>query len=156
MARTTVDNVNHQAATPEDVLDAVHKVMHLFRAEQYRVLRGSVEELTHFEGKALGFFSRRPGATLSDLVSHTGRDKGQLARLIKGLKEQKLLEAQSDDDGDRRSVRLRLTKEGAAVHQVLQRQLGRVARLAVKGMSDAEQQQLFALLQKLRANLETE
>lgn len=155
MARITVDNVNHQAATPEDVLDAVHKVMHLFRAEQYRVLRGSVEELTHFEGKALGFFFRHPGATLSDLVSHTGRDKGQLARLIKSLKAQELLEAQNDD-GDRRSVRLRVTKQGAAVHQVLQRQLGRVARLAVKGVSDVEQQQLFALLQKLRANLEME
>ena len=123
MSRITVDNVNQQAAAPEDVLEAVHKVMHLFRAEQYRVLRGSVQELTHFEGKALGFFFRHPGATLSGLVSHTGRDKGQLARLIKSLKAQGLLEAQNDD-GDRRSVRLRVTKQGAVVHQALQRQLG--------------------------------
>lgn len=155
MSRTTVDNVNNQAATPEDLLDAVHKVMHLFRAEQYRVLRGSMQELTHFEGKALGFFSRHPGATLSDLVSHTGRDKGQLARLIKSLKEQDLLEAQNDE-GDRRSVRLRLTGKGAAVHKTLQQQLGRVARMAVKGMSEGEQEQLFTLLQKLRANLDTD
>lgn len=153
MPRTSVDNVNQQAAAPEEVVEAVHTVMHLFRAEQYRALRDSGQELTHFEGKILGFFARHPGATLSDLVAHTGRDKGQLARLIKSLKEQALLEAQNDTS-DRRSVRLRLTKQGGAVHQSLQKQLGRVARLAVKGMGAAEQAQLCALLHKLRENLE--
>jgi hypothetical protein len=35
------------------------------------------------EGKVLGFFARHPGATQRDLAQHSGRDKAQLARLIK-------------------------------------------------------------------------
>lgn len=155
MSRPSVDKVNKQAAaSPEEVFEAVHTIMHLFRAEQYRALRHTGNELTHFEGKILSFFFRNPGATLSGLVLHTGRDKGQLARLIKSLREQGLLEAQ-EGGGDRRSVPLRLTAQGRAVHQTLQRQLGRVAKMALEGLGESDRAQLATLLQKLRANLES-
>ena len=94
MSREQVDNVNKNTPDlPQDVFDSIHAVMHLFRAEQYRAFRDAPHPLTHMEGKLLGFFARRPDATLSDLVAHSGRDKGQLARLIKTLKDQGLLEA---------------------------------------------------------------
>ena len=153
MSRHLVDNVNKKSAgTPDDLFEAIHAVMHLFRAGQYRVASDGGHELTHLEGKLLGFFARHPGATLRDVVADWGRDKGQLARLIKNLRGQGLLEARADA-GDRRSVRLHRTAEGRAVHLTLQRQLGRAARLAVGGFSDAERATLHALLQKVRANL---
>ena len=34
----------------------------------------------------MGFFARHPGATLSDLAAHSGRDKVQLIALLGRLK----------------------------------------------------------------------
>jgi DNA-binding MarR family transcriptional regulator len=157
--RKSIDLVNHmpgQAATAgpgsDDVLEAIHGLMHLARSVQYRALRGAAEDLTHMDSKVLGFFARHPGATQTDLAAHSQRDKGQLARLIAGLKERGLLEAQPDVE-DRRSLRLTLTATGRAVQQTLQRRRRRIADLAVAGLSDAERQQLLALLERVRLNL---
>jgi DNA-binding MarR family transcriptional regulator len=71
------------------------------------------------EGKVLGFFARHPGATQRDLAQHSGRDKAQLARLIKSLRERGLLLAE-EDGSDRRQVCLRLSDAGQAVQDTLQ------------------------------------
>lgn len=154
MNRTKVANVNKQSAEIADaVFASIHTIMHLFRSEQYRVLREGRYDLTHMEGKILGFFIRHPGATLRDLVVHLRQDKGQLARLIRSLKDQELLEAETDA-GDRRSVRLRPTREGRSVHQILQRQVQKLSEVAVKGLSASERRQLVVLLNRVRSNLE--
>ena len=156
MGSEPVDIVNKNSSdSAEEVFDSIHVIMHLFRSGQYHVLRGTGQSLTHMEGKILGFFARNPGGTLRDLVAHSGRDKGQLARLIKSLKDQGMLEARKCE-GDRRSVCLHLTAGGCAVHQTLQQQLERLAEVAVTGLSTEERRQLIALLQKVRANLEPE
>jgi DNA-binding MarR family transcriptional regulator len=154
MNDTSIDNVNRSpGGAPVEVFERVHTIMHLFRSGQYRVLRGEAAELTHMEGKLLDFFARQPGATLRDLAAHSGRDKGQLARLIKTLRHADLLSAQ-DTQGDRRSVRLQLTPSGHTVHQTLQRQVGRLANVAVKGLQVEECRQLVTLLKRVQANLE--
>ena len=144
-----------QKAEPlaDDVFASIHTIMHLFRAEQYRVLRKGRYDLTHMEGKILGFFSRHPGATLSDLVAHLKQDKGQLARLIRSLKDQGLVEGQTAAR-DRRSIPLHATREGRRVHQILQRQVRRLSGLAIKGLNTTERRQLAILLDKVQANLE--
>lgn len=150
----SVDIVNQaEAQIAEIVVESIHSVMHLFRAKQYRALRDGPHDLTHMEAKVLGFFSRRIGATLSDLVSHTGRDKGQLARLISSLRERGLLEGKADEE-DRRSLRLYLTQDGAAIHRTLHRQRQRLSSLAVEGLTAVEREQLLAVLAKVRVNLE--
>lgn len=152
--RKSVDIVNNKAADPGDeVFEAIHKLMHLYRAQQYRVLRDAASDLTHMEGKVLGFFARRPGSTLSELVAHSGRDKGQLARLIGSLRERGLLEAQADAE-DRRTTRLQPTADGAAIQSTLREQTQRVSRAAVSGLSAAERRQLLELLVRVRAKLE--
>jgi len=154
MNSPSIDNVNCPPdGGPEDVFESIHTVMHLFRSAQYRELRGGTYELTHLEGKLLGFFARQPGATLRDLTAHSGRDKGQLARLLKTLRHHGLLAAK-DEQGDRRSVQLQLTPTGRLVHQTLQRQRGRLAKVAVKDLSQGERRQLVELLHRVRANLE--
>lgn len=148
----SVDKVNRQAAAPgEEVMDLVHTVMHQFRSQQYQVLREG-HDITHMESKVLGFFGRHPGATQSDLVQHSGRDKAQLARLIKGLKERGLLLAEPDE-ADRRNIRLRLSPDGDALLQALQGQARLLGTLAVQGLSTDEQQQLAALLERVKQNL---
>jgi len=150
----SVEFVNKtREAGADDVLEQVHALMHLVRARQFRALREAGQELTHMEARVLGFFGRHPGATLSELVAHSGRDKGQLAKLVGGLRERGLLEARADE-ADRRSQRLHLSEAGAEMHQALRRQARRLSTLAVKGFADADKARLQALLARLRANLE--
>jgi DNA-binding MarR family transcriptional regulator len=154
MMPKAVDLVNQKPREAADVFESIHAVMHVFRSQQYRALRDGPHDVTHMESKVLAFFAGRPGATQSELVAHSGRDKGQVARLIGGLKARGLLEARVDE-ADRRNVRLQLTRDGRAVQQVLQRQGRRLADLAVKGLSATERRELVALLDQVRANLES-
>lgn len=151
--RHTVDNVNHTRPAGEpDVLELVHGLMHDYRSRQYRFLKDGPHEITHMDGKVLGYFGRHPGATQKDLAQHTGRDKAQLARLIKGLREQGLLQGEANE-ADRRNVRLSLTEEGLALHRELRQQAKRLGKQAVAGLSVEERAQLTALLQRVKANL---
>lgn len=148
-----MDNVNHSGeAEPEHVLELIHTVMHQVRSQQYQVLRDGPHTITHMETKVLGFFGRHPGATQTDLAQHSGRDKAQLARLIKGLREQGLLDGQADA-ADRRNLRLALTAQGRAVLDALEQASAHLAVQAVAGLSEEEQRQLQTLLQRVRENL---
>jgi DNA-binding MarR family transcriptional regulator len=156
MKRDKVDIVNRKSVPQSgDVFDLIHTIMHLFRSQQYRGLRDGPHDMTHLEGKLLGFFARHAGATLSDLVDHFGRDKGQLARLIKSLKDAGLLRAQKKGKKDRRSVGLELTRAGHAIHKTLHRQSERLAKRAIHDLNGEERRRLSTLLQKVRSNLET-
>ena len=136
----------------DEVLDLVHTVMHQYRSQQYQVLRDGPHDITHMESKVLDFFGHRPGATQSDLSQWSGRDKAQLARLIKGLRDRGLLTGEVGE-ADRRSVALALTPEGESVLRTLKQQAKRLNAKAVAGMSPAEERELLALLQRVKANL---
>ncbi len=155
--RETNDNVNHSGeareAQEEGVLDLIHTVMHQYRSQQYQVLRDGPHDITHMESKVLGVFGHRPGATQSDLARHSGRDKAQLARLIKGLRDKGLLDAEPDET-DRRNVRLRLTVVGRAVQGALQQQATLLNAKAVQGLDGAQRRQLMDLLQQVRRSLD--
>ena len=149
-----VDTVN-QSSVPraDDVLELMHGVLHQLRA---RHARGSVDAdlgIGHMELKALGFFANQPGATQSDLVNHSRRDKGQLARLIAGLKERGLLEAQPDAH-DRRVIRLYPTEQAQSLHAQLLQQRRVLADQALAGLSLDQTRQLMGWLQHISANLQ--
>jgi DNA-binding MarR family transcriptional regulator len=153
MMRKVNDNVNQQKVKPQDeVLDLVHTVMHRYRSQQYQVLRGGPHDITHMESKVLDYFGRHPGATQSDLSGHSGRDKAQLARLIKTLRDRGLLAGKAGE-ADRRSVHLTLTADGESVLRALRQQAQRLNAKAVAGLSKAEQWQFAELLQRVKANL---
>jgi DNA-binding MarR family transcriptional regulator len=156
--RKTVDHVNQtgmavKVAASDDVLELMHGLMHLVRARHQAQLRGGAQDLTPLEGRVLGFFARQPGATQRELAEHSGRDKGQLARLINGLKERGLLEARADE-ADRRVTRLHLTEAARQQHQAALRLRRRLAEAATAGLSDTQRQTLLALLRQVAANLE--
>jgi DNA-binding MarR family transcriptional regulator len=152
--RNIVDQVNQNPDRPvDDVLETMHAIMHLYRSVQQRSLRDGPNDLAHMEVKALGFFARHPGATQSDLVAHSGRDKAQVARQIRALRERGLLDAEADEQ-DRRSSRLSLSAEGKAVHAALHSNDGRLKEQALQGFTDEEKLDLLALLGRVRANLQ--
>ena len=161
--RNKVDNVKQMvkaanAANAADIggdsLELIHAVMHLYRSQQYQVLRDGPHGVTHMDSKVMGYFSQHPGATLSDLAQHSGRDKAQLARLVAGLRERGLLEGMADA-ADRRNMRLTLTATGQAVQKGLRQQTRRLAQRAVAGLSETDQAQLRRLLEAVRENLST-
>ncbi|WP_394470989.1 MarR family winged helix-turn-helix transcriptional regulator [Roseateles sp. DC23W] len=151
----TVDKVNSKSLAPAgEIFDLLHALMHLHRGRQPRETAAHDEAaLTHMEARALGFIGRHAGATQTDLVLRSGRDKAQIARLIASLKARGLIEA-SADATDRRTQRLALTEAGQALHRRLRRHGEQVAQAAVRDFSQAELDQLLALLARLRANLE--
>ena len=151
--RKSVDTVNSKdIAGDAAVIELVHAVMHEFRSQQYRAIDDGERDLTHMEGKVLGFFRHHAGATQSDLAQHSGRDKAQLARLIKGLRERALLSGEADA-ADRRNVRLRLTEAGQAMLRALRQQGRQLEARAVAGLSADERAQLADLLRRVRRNL---
>ena len=140
-------------APADDMFEALHDVLHLYKARRQQAIAASGQPLSHMEAKVIAFFGRRPGATLSDLVAHSGRDKSQLARLIAGLRERGLVEAH-EDEADRRSVRLRLTPAAQAMHHAMRQELRKVKRVATGTLTEPEYAKLLELLGRVRAQLE--
>jgi DNA-binding MarR family transcriptional regulator len=150
----SMDKVNHSRGRAEvELMELVHRVMHQYRSGQYAELRAGHSGITHMEGRVLGHVGRHPGVTLSDLARHSGRDKAQLARLIKALRERGLLAAEPDP-ADRRNVRLAVTAAGQEVMRLLQQHTRRLATQAVRGLDAGERAQLMALLMRVSQNLE--
>lgn len=149
----SVDTVNQSGAPSADVFERMHDLLHQVRHYHGRHSRHG-GEVSPLEGKVLGFFSRHPGATLSDLVAHAGRDKGQLAKLVAGLRERGLLEAQVDAQ-DRRVTRLHLSESARALHAQVVRERRALSARACAVLDAAELAQLQALLQRLQAHLGT-
>jgi len=153
--RKEVDRVNQNHGNrPDDPLETMHAIVHLYRSQQLKGLRNGPHELAQMEVRALGYFARHPGATQSDLVAHSGRDKAQVARIIRALREGGLLDS-TQDEADRRSTRLTLSEAGKEVFEGLHRQNGALGAAAVAGLSDEERAVLSNLLARVRANLET-
>lgn len=152
--RKEVDRVNQNAAArDDDPLETMHAIVHLYRARQLRGLRDGPHALAHMEIRVLAYVARHPGATQSDLATHSGRDKAQVARLIRALRERGLLEATADER-DRRSARLALSVAGQDMFAALRGRSGELGEAALAGLSGQERDSLRDLLERVRANLE--
>lgn len=147
--RKTVDHINERGAAPlasEDLLESLHATL--------RALRGAYQRqgepgLSPLDGRVLGFFAGQPGATQRDLARHSGRDKGQLARLVQGLRTRGLLSA-TPDAADRRNLRLQLTPLGQQLQQTQQARMVHLGALAAGALTAEERAQLVRLLAKVR------
>jgi DNA-binding MarR family transcriptional regulator len=136
----------------QGVFESIHSLMHIYRSKMQRALRETSLDLSHMENKVLGFFARNPNATLSDLAEHSGRDKAQLNRLIKILKERQLIE-EKKDAVDRRKTLLTLTVQGQIVHESLHKISLSVREEAIMGLNQDECETLINLLNKLKESL---
>ena len=147
------------------VFEQLHDVMSLFRMKVMEASRKRAARertagertagepaagVAGMEFRALHFFERHAGATQQELVRHSGRDKGQIARIVKSLAQRGLLRR---DPQAKRNSGLWLTEAGMRVHGQFQLHRKRLAKDSVRGLSADEQVQLSALLEKLKAAL---
>jgi DNA-binding MarR family transcriptional regulator len=147
-----VDIVNNNPDDTHQVFETIHRLMHIFRARQYRLIQDSGVDLTHMQHKVLGYFARHPDATLSDLVADSGKDKAQLARLITEVRAKGLLDAKPDST-DKRVTRLNLTQAGKDIFESLKKAERELSDLAVQGLTQEERKVLLKLLGDIKNNL---
>ena len=132
----------------DEVLDAVQALMHAHKRHMHQALRAQEGGIGPMEARALGFVARHPGASASELVAHSGRDKAQIARLLQQLEDRGLL-AREADPADGRRQRLVLTDSGRAAQRVMGRARQRFASTVTSVLSDDERSLLLALLRRL-------
>jgi DNA-binding MarR family transcriptional regulator len=136
-----------------EVLDRLHTLMHGLRRHLQEAVREDGEGLGPMEARCLGYFMRHEGATQSDLVQHSGRDKAQIARIVKALHERGLLQSTPDPD-DGRCQRVTLTEQGRSMQRTMQLRRQRFERAMLAGFSDGERAQLQAQLDRMLTNLD--
>ena len=139
--------------TRPDVLEAMHELMHAYRARMVRAMADVHPGLTFNEMRALSFIGRHPGATQKELVRHSGADKAQVARMLGLLQDRGWLERLPHAE-DKRSRCLTLSAEGATLYQALQASRQALSASVLAGCDEATQTQLLALLARVRGNLD--
>ncbi|WP_084004468.1 MarR family winged helix-turn-helix transcriptional regulator [Terasakiispira papahanaumokuakeensis] len=138
--------------TPEAIFDAISFLNHEIRSRHYQVSREQGAGIAGMEFKALRFIATHAGATQRDLVERSGRDKGQVARVVDKLKKSELVQAVADEH-DRRIARLQVTEKGQQLHHEFQRLNDEIARQATSTFTDEECGQLLRLLEQMNQNL---
>ncbi|MCW5657990.1 MAG: winged helix-turn-helix transcriptional regulator [Burkholderiaceae bacterium] len=148
-----VDNVNQPGTTiAERLLESLHELVHLLRANELERLRAAGSPLSPLESRVLGFYARHPGASQSDLVQHAGRDKAQVARLVQGLRDAGWLHA-ATDPGDRRVTRYTLSATAQRHQAAMAERRRAMAEAALASLGERETTQLVHLLDRLRTSL---
>ncbi|WP_298210830.1 MarR family transcriptional regulator [Acidovorax sp.] len=136
-----------------DVFEAMHDLMHAYRARMVRAMTAVHPELTFNEMRALNFIGRHPGATQKELVHRSRADKAQVARMLGLLQDKGWLERQPNAE-DKRSRCLTLSTEGAALYQALRAARQTLSASVLAGCDEATQAQLLVLLERVRSNLD--
>lgn len=137
-----------------EVLDRLHTLMHGLRRHLQEAMRHDGEGLGPMEARCLGYFMRHDGATQSDLVQHSGRDKAQIARIVKALHERGLLQS-APDPADGRCQRVSATAEGQALQRRMQLHRARFEKAMTAGLGEDDRATLLALLDRLQDNVDS-
>lgn len=103
--------------------------------------------------RALCLCQRNPGAPQQQLVQSMGRDKGQIARLIRDLEERGLL-IRTPDERDKRVWLLTVTAEGDAKCQWFTALEAAVAQDLLGGLPARDGVRLMQILDTVQARLD--
>jgi DNA-binding MarR family transcriptional regulator len=154
-----VDKVNRKveaAGDPReagaDIGEKLHALVHRMRRHLQHTVRDRPDAGTPMEWRALGFFARQPGACARDLVEHSGRDKAQVARLVRGLVDRGFLEAATPTQ-DQRVQPLRLSAAGRQEARRMQLQRERIDQRMLASLDERERRMLSDLLDRMHAAL---
>lgn len=141
------------SSLPADIFEAMHELLHLFRARMRADMEALGTALTPNEVRVLMFVGRHPGRTQKELVDHSHMDKAQLARMLAQLQDQGWLD-RAPDARDRRVRCLRLSAQGQALFDRLHQARQTLAARLLKDWEPAAQQQLMALLERAKGSVE--
>ena len=127
-----------------EILSLVNAIERRTTARMQRLLREAGLGLAAMEARTLRFIARHPGCTQSDIVRASGRDKAQIARIIKILRAREFVGHPAG--GGRRAQPLALTAAGTVVHLRAESLRADTARELVAGLDSSERAQLETLL----------
>ncbi len=139
------------SANPE-ILEKLHLLVSIFHRRMHDAVREDGEGLAPMEARALRFLAHHEGSTQRDMTQHTGRDKAQIARIVRTLLERGLIDSAPDPD-DGRSQRLRLTAAGRAMQRRMQQHRARFEQALAQGFDESEQAALVAQLERMVVNV---
>lgn len=132
-----------------------NEIAHLFRAQ----LRSSAESDdtygAHGTRLVLSFLAIGDGVTQLDLVNATHLRAPTISVILKKLEEEGLVERKKDAN-DLRASRVYLTDLGRELDRQNIERIKQADALALRGLSDAEIQQLMLLLSRIRDNILSE
>lgn len=134
------------------LLELVHQIAHRLKRGTHEAIASDESGVSHMAARALRFFAHHPDTTATDLVKHSGRDKGQIARLITELVDRGLLER--CEGADRRTHSLRVTAAGKATHRRVHHKGMAVATAMFAGFTSAERAQLADFLRRIAGDNE--
>ena len=145
-----------QEADSASALSTFVAFMTLFGSAQ-QVLKNRMQDqaeqgLGPLHLRALCLCLRNPRATQQQVVQSIGRDKGQVARLIRELEERHFL-VRTPDERDRRVWRLAVTAEGEQKCQWFSAIEAQLATDMLGGLGAQEREQLEHLLNELRERI---
>lgn len=131
-----------------EILNLVNTIAHQATAGMQRALRTAEVGLVAMEARTLRFIALHPGCTQSDIVRESGRDKAQIARVVKVLLERGEIHRLADEP-DAQRHRLAVTAQGEATHQQAEGLRAGVAREMVGELRASERIQLERLLRTI-------
>lgn len=135
-------------ARPGFLLRRAHQISAAVFEDECRALG-----LTPAQFGVLTVLQAHPGMGQSDLARALGFDKVTVLRVLRGLQGRGLV-ARGAAQGNRRSVSVQLTAEGATVLRNAQKPAEKAYRRLMSPLSGEQQAQLLGLLQLLTGELE--
>jgi len=132
-----------------EILNLINAIERRTTVRMQRSLRSAGLDLAAMEARTLRFVARHPRCTQNDIVRASGRDKAQIARIIKTLRERGFVDRPSGASAGQRQQPLTLTVTGAAVHTQAESLRTGTARALVADLDAAERAQLESLLRRL-------
>ncbi|MGP3947003.1 MULTISPECIES: MarR family winged helix-turn-helix transcriptional regulator [Streptomyces] len=106
------------------------------------------EEITSPQFAVVNALTERPEIDQRTLSEHVHLDRSTIADLVARLARRGLLERVRDPDDGRRNV-LRLTEEGARVHQKLVTRTARMNRVFLSPLDETERETLLRLIARV-------
>lgn len=130
-----------------DILDLISALAHQGTAAMQRSLRDAKLGLVAMEARTLRFIAYHPGCTQNDIVRESGRDKAQIARIIKVLIERG--EVQKTIPAGTNRHELDVTSVGKKTHESAEALRTVVAKSMVAGLAVEERTELERILRQL-------
>ena len=112
-------------------------------------------ELTQAQWRALSLMGRKPGMRQRELADILEMQPISVARLLDRLQAAGWVDRKADP-GDRRATQLYLTERAEPILTKLRKHGAETRAAALTGISEAERQQFFDILTRMRANMTTE
>lgn len=138
----------------DEILELVSELSWTYRAEIRRLAALDEPQLAPFQNEVIGLLGRNPGATPNLLSELTGRDRGQITRLLVELEKMGLV-GREKSPADGRSVILSLTTKGDSLFKGVLDKRAEMARIMLQQFDDAQQKALADMLSKLIESLKS-